>query len=82
MSIYVTMETLSLANLLEKKREEVLQIYEHKMSKNKKMISDPNTIDFNSKKTINLINAALDKKLKSSKMYQKQIEKELLEKEI
>ena len=76
------MEISSFTDLLEKKRKEVFELYEHKMSKNKKMISDPDTIDFNSKKTINLINAALDKKLKSSKAYHKKIEKELLEKDI
>jgi hypothetical protein len=76
------MEITSFTDLLEMKRKEVFELYENKLSKNKKMTSDPNTIDFNSKKTINLINAALDKKLKSSKAYQKKVEKELLEKEI
>lgn len=76
------MEIDNLTQILEAKRKEVFELYENKMSKNKKMIADPDTIDFNSKKTYNLINAALDKKLKSSKSYQKKIEKELLEKEI
>lgn len=74
------MEIEGLTAILESKRKEVFELYELKMSKNKKMTSDPDIIDFNSKKTYNLIHAALDKKLKSSKAYQKKVEKELLEK--
>jgi len=83
--IYVYQYTMEIENfiaLLDKKRKELCEIYENKMSKNKKMTSNPDTIDFNSKKTLNLINAALDKKLKSSKAYQKMVEKELLKKQI
>ena len=64
------------------KNEEVRVLYESKMHKNKKMTLGADDIDYNSKKTRNQINAYLDKKHKSTKAYQKQIEKELLEKAI
>lgn len=64
--------------LLLKKNEEVFNLYQTKMSKNKKMNTSVNDIDYNSKKTINQINAHLDKKLKSSKAYQKKMQQELL----
>lgn len=44
---------------------------------NKKVIPDPSTLDFNSKKLIRQINAALDKKLKGSAAYKKKCEEEL-----
>lgn len=44
---------------------------------NKKVIPDPSTLDFNSKKLIHQINAALDKKLKGSAAYKKKCEEEL-----
>jgi hypothetical protein len=41
------------------------------------MTTDPSVLDFNSKKLINQINAAFDKKLKGSKAYKKKCEEEL-----
>ena len=69
-------------SILQKKNEEIEALYQNKLPKNKKMTSDPDTLDFHSKKTLNAINACLDKKLKSSKAYQKKLENELLEKAI
>jgi hypothetical protein len=76
------METEIFDKLLEAKNKEILTAYEMKTDKNKKMTKDPSELDYYSKKTLNLINAALDKKLKSSKAYQQKMEKELLEKDI
>lgn len=80
--IYYSMDVQAFDELIMRKTEEVKEIYLNKSNKNKKMTKDPAEIDYNSKKTINLINAALDKKLKSSKAYQKKVEKELLQKDI
>lgn len=80
--IHKDMETEVFDKLLQAKNKEIFAAYEIKMDKNKKMTKDPSELDYYSKKTLNLINAALDKKLKSSKAYQQKLEKELLEKEI
>jgi hypothetical protein len=74
------MDTYLFDELISKKTEEILMIYEEKVkskTKNKKMTSDPSVLDFNSKKLINQINAAFDKKLKNSKAYKKKCEEEL-----
>jgi hypothetical protein len=66
--------------LVDNKTNEIKKIYEEKVmskTKNKKLTSDPSTLDFNSKKLINQINAAFDKKLKNSKAYKKKCEEEL-----
>jgi hypothetical protein len=70
------MDTFSFDKLIIDKNKELLEIYDRK-TKNKKMTSDPSTIDFNSKKLYNLINATFDKKLKNSKAYIKKCDKEL-----
>ena len=65
---------------MDAKTRELLEIYEEKKNKtmkNKKVISDPSTLDFHSKKLIRQINATLDKKLKGSAAYKKKCEKEL-----
>jgi len=69
-------------SILQKKNEEVELLYQNKLPKNKKMTLSVDDIDYNSKKTLNQINASLDKKLKSSKAYQKKLEEELLQKAI
>lgn len=74
------MDTYVFDQLIAKKTEEVLMIYEEKVkskTKNKKMTTDPSMLDFNSKKLLNQINAAFDKKLKNSKSYKKKCEEEL-----
>jgi|LakMenEpi03Aug12_release.lakeMendotaPanAssembly.Ray.scaffolds.fasta_scaffold01177_35 hypothetical protein len=65
--------------LIENKTKEVISIYEEKISKTKckKMTADPSVLDFHSKKLINQINAALDKKLKGSAAYKRKCEKEM-----
>lgn len=71
------MNTEYFDKLLENKNIELMELYENKMSKNKKMTSEPSQIDFNSKQLYNRINAEFNKKFKSSKAYQKNCEKEL-----
>lgn len=74
------MDTYVFDELIAKKTEEIHMIYEEKVkskTKNKKLTTDPSVLDFNSKKLINQINAAFDKKLKSSKSYKKKCEEEL-----
>jgi hypothetical protein len=74
------MDTYLFDELISKKTEEIHMIYEDKVkskTKNKKMTTDPSVLDFNSKKLINQINAAFDKKLKNSKAYKKKCEEEL-----
>jgi len=71
------MNTENFDKLLENKNIELMELYENKMSKNKKMTSEPSQIDFNSKQLYNRINAEFNKKFKSSKAYQKNCEKEL-----
>ena len=74
------MDTYVFDELISKKTEEILVIYEEKVkskTKNKKMTTDPSVLDFNSKKLIGQINAAFVKKLKNSKAYKKKCEDEL-----
>ena len=74
------MDTYTFDMLVDNKTNEIKKIYEEKVmskTKNKKLTSDPSTLDFNSKKLINQINAAFDKKLKNSKAYKKKCEEEL-----
>ena len=73
------MDTYAFDLMLDNKTKELLEIYEEKVSskKNKKMTTDPSVLDFNSKKLLNQINAAFDKKLKGSKAYKKKCEEEL-----
>ena len=74
------MDTYIFDELIAKKTEEILMIYEEKVkskTKNKKLTTDPSVLDFNSKKLISQINAAFDKKLKNSKAYKKKCEEEL-----
>jgi len=74
------MDTYTFDVLMDAKTRELLEIYEEKKNKtmkNKKVISDPSTLDFHSKKLIRQINATLDKKLKGSAAYKKKCEKEL-----
>jgi hypothetical protein len=62
--------------LLAKKREELEDLYKMK-TKNKKMTSDVNEINFMEKQLYNKINAAIDKKYKESKEYKKKCESEV-----
>jgi hypothetical protein len=74
------MDTYAFDELIAKKTEEILMIYEEKVkskTKNKKLTTDPSELDFNSKKLIRQINATFDKKLKNSKAYKKKCEEEL-----
>jgi hypothetical protein len=74
------MDTYAFDLLVDNKTKEIKKIYEEKImtkTKNKKLTSDPSALDFNSKKLINQINAAFDKKLKNSKAYKKKCEEEL-----
>ena len=74
------MDTYAFDLLVDNKTKEIHKIYEEKViskTKNKKMTADPSVLDFNSKKLINQINAAFDKKLKNSKAYKKKCEEEL-----
>ena len=73
------MDTYAFDLMLNNKTKELLEIYEEKVSskKNKKLTTDPSVLDFNSKKLLNQINAAFDKKLKGSKAYKKKCENEL-----
>jgi hypothetical protein len=74
------MDTYAFDLLVDNKTKEIKKIYEEKVmtkTKNKKLTSDPSVLDFNSKKLINQINAAFDKKLKNSKAYKKKCEEEL-----
>jgi len=73
------METEIFDILLENKFNEISHACDIKVNKNKKMTKDPSELDYYSRKTLNLINATLDKKQKSSKLYQKTLEKELLQ---
>jgi hypothetical protein len=62
--------------ILNKKIDEINELYELK-TKNKKMISNVNEINFMDKKLYNKINAAIDKKYKESKQYKKKCEDEV-----
>ena len=69
------MNTENFDKLLETNNIELMELYENKTCKNKKMTADPSQIDFNSKQLYNRINAEFDKKFKSSNAYQKMCEK-------
>ena len=62
--------------LLAKKKEELEELYKMK-TKNKKMTSDVNEVNFMEKQLYNKINAAIDKKYKESKEYKKKCESEV-----
>lgn len=62
--------------LLAKKKEELEELYKMK-TKNKKMTSDINEVNFMEKQLYNKINAAIDKKYKESKEYKKKCESEV-----
>ena len=62
--------------LLAKKSEELEDLYKMK-TKNKKMTSDVDEINFMEKQLYNKINAAIDKKYKESKEYKKKCESEV-----
>jgi hypothetical protein len=62
--------------ILTKKITEINELYELK-TKNKKMTSNPNEINFMDKQLYNKINAAIDKKYKDSKQYKKKCEIEV-----
>jgi hypothetical protein len=77
------MDTYAFDALMECKTKEIMMIYEEKVNagaargRSKKLTSDTSELDFNSKKLIRQINAALDHKLKSSKAYKKKCAEEL-----
>ena len=62
--------------ILNNKIKEINELYELK-TKNKKMTSNVNEINFMDKKLYNKINAAIDKKYKESKQYKKKCEEEV-----
>jgi hypothetical protein len=62
--------------ILNNKMKEINELYELK-TKNKKMTSNVNEINFMDKKLYNKINAAIDKKYKESKQYKKKCEEEV-----
>lgn len=62
--------------ILDKKIKEINELYELK-TKNKKMTSNVNEINFMDKKLYNKINAAIDKKYKESKQYKKKCDEEV-----
>ena len=66
----------SLDVILTKKITEINELYELK-TKNKKMTSNANEINFMDKQLYNKINAAIDKKYKDSKQYKKKCEIEV-----
>jgi len=73
----ITLDTASSFDvILNKKIAEINELYELK-SNNKKMIANPNEINFMDKKLYNKINAAIDKKYKESKQYKKKCEEEV-----
>lgn len=73
----ITLDTTSSFDvILNKKIAEINELYELK-SNNKKMIANPNEINFMDKKLYNKINAAIDKKYKESKQYKKKCEEEV-----
>ena len=73
----LTLDTASSFDvILNKKIEEINELYELK-TKNKKMTSNANEINFMDKKLYNKINAAIDKKYKESKQYKKKCEEEV-----
>ena len=66
----------SFDNILTNKIAEINELYEIK-TKNKKMTSNVNEINFMDKQLYNKINAAIDKKYKDSKQYKKKCEIEV-----
>jgi len=66
----------SFDNILTNKIAEINELYEIK-TKNKKMTSNVNEINFMDKQLYNKINAAIDKKYKDSKQYMKKCEIEV-----
>jgi hypothetical protein len=62
--------------ILTKKITEINELYELK-TKNKKLTSNANEINFMDKQLYNKINAAIDKKYKDSKQYKKKCEIEV-----
>ena len=73
----LTLDTASSFDvILNKKIAEINELYELK-SNNKKMIANPNEINFMDKKLYNKINAAIDKKYKESKQYKKKCEEQV-----
>ena len=58
-------------NLMDKKTKEIEELYIIKTGKKKMTVTDPEKIDYYSKKTLNAINAELDRKYKASKAYKK-----------
>jgi len=66
----------SFDNILTNKIAETNELYEIK-TKNKKMTSNVNEINFMDKQLYNKINAAIDKKYKDSKQYKKKCEIEV-----
>jgi len=66
----------SFDNILTNKIAEINELYEIK-TKNKKMTSNVNEINFIDKQLYNKINAAIDKKYKDSKQYKKKCEIEV-----
>lgn len=62
--------------ILNNKIKEIGELYEIK-TKNKKMISNVDEINFMDKKLYNKINAAIDKKYKESKQYKRKCEEEV-----
>jgi len=73
----LTLDTASSFDvILNKKIEEINELYELK-TKKKKMTSNVNEINFMDKKLYNKINAAIDKKYKESKQYKKKCEEEV-----
>ena len=73
----LTLDTASSFDvILNKKIEEINELYELK-TKKKKMTSNANEINFMDKKLYNKINAAIDKKYKESKQYKKKCEEEV-----
>jgi hypothetical protein len=71
------MDKPNIDELIDAKLKEIDDRCNNKTKKNEKMINDPSKLDYYSNKTLNLINATLEKKRKSSKAYQKALEKEL-----
>ena len=66
----------SFDTILTNKIAEINELYELK-TKNKKMTSNANEINFMDKQLYNKINAAIDKKYKDSKQYKKKCEIEV-----
>jgi hypothetical protein len=61
-------------NIMDKKIKEIEELYIIKTGKKKMTVTDPEKIDYYSKKTLNAINTELDRKYKASKAYKKLLE--------